>query len=103
MSIVFENEIEQQVELIKAQIAEETDRTSEEVVLAEVTGKLLNNIEMGIKSDSLTYIQEKIWQGSLAKSTIKTHVYADVLPFMTEVASAGKKNLYFLQLFKRVH
>lgn len=95
-----ENEIDQQVELIKAQIAEETDRTSEEVVLAEVTGKLLNNIEMGIKSDSLTYIQEKIWQGSLAKGTIKTHVYADVLPFMTEVASAGKKICIFCSYSK---
>ena len=90
-----ENEIDQQVELIRTQIAEETDRNSQEVVLAEVTGRLLNNIEMGIKNEPLAFIQEKIWQTSLKKGILKTHVYPDVLPFLTEVSSAGKKICIF--------
>lgn len=90
-----ENEIETEVEEIRRGIAEETGRQPADVVLAEVTGKLLMQTEMGMKNTNLTKIHEKLWTQSLKNGNIKPHIYADVLNAFEKFQTSQKKLIIF--------
>lgn len=74
---------------VRREMADEAGRDPAGVGLDEVVTRLVSWIDADAKVTALKQIQGAIWREAYEKSTMRSHVYDDVEPFLRRMSAAG--------------